>query len=107
MYFIRRDVRAVTKMNATEFRTDDEDKRNNGTVLQGELVALTWPDDHDYTKIERWLTPTSHAATLTGDTSETVTAETVREANRSEEHTSELQSRGHLVCRLLLEKKIY
>src|SRR5690625_5850012 len=29
---------------------------------------------------------------------ETITA-------RSEEHTSELQSRGHLVCRLLLEKK--
>src|SRR5439155_15680075 len=25
---------------------------------------------------------------------------------RSEEHTSELQSRGHLVCRLLLEEKI-
>src|SRR5690625_6015791 len=24
--------------------------------------------------------------------------------SRSEEHTSELQSRGHLVCRLLLEK---
>src|SRR5690625_6445601 len=28
-----------------------------------------------------------------------------RVAMRSEEHTSELQSRGHLVCRLLLEKK--
>src|SRR5437870_10845624 len=28
-----------------------------------------------------------------------------RSAPRSEEHTSELQSRGHLVCRLLLEKK--
>src|SRR5690625_3177157 len=27
------------------------------------------------------------------------------EVKRSEEHTSELQSRGHLVCRLLLEKK--
>src|SRR5690625_5784976 len=27
------------------------------------------------------------------------------DATRSEEHTSELQSRGHLVCRLLLEKK--
>src|SRR5690625_6779801 len=26
-------------------------------------------------------------------------------AERSEEHTSELQSRGHIVCRLLLEKK--
>src|SRR5207253_8230371 len=30
---------------------------------------------------------------------------TVSLASRSEEHTSELQSRGHLVCRLLLEKK--
>src|SRR2546422_4876286 len=29
----------------------------------------------------------------------------VRKYRRSEEHTSELQSRLHLVCRLLLEKK--
>src|SRR5438045_8261196 len=29
----------------------------------------------------------------------------VRELGRSEEHTSELQSLRHLVCRLLLEKK--
>src|SRR5436305_8381184 len=28
-----------------------------------------------------------------------------RRSRRSEEHTSELQSRPHLVCRLLLEKK--
>src|SRR2546429_4254206 len=32
-------------------------------------------------------------------------AESFRFAFRSEEHTSELQSRLHLVCRLLLEKK--
>src|SRR2546422_6220269 len=32
-------------------------------------------------------------------------AEVVRVEQRSEEHTSELQSRLHLVCRLLLEKK--
>src|SRR5207253_7474930 len=31
--------------------------------------------------------------------------EDIRARRRSEEHTSELQSRGHLVCRLLLEKK--
>src|SRR2546422_2372477 len=31
--------------------------------------------------------------------------EAALEAARSEEHTSELQSRLHLVCRLLLEKK--
>src|SRR5690625_7115216 len=29
----------------------------------------------------------------------------LNDGRRSEEHTSELQSRGHLVCRLLLEKK--
>src|SRR2546429_4495548 len=29
----------------------------------------------------------------------------LRRSDRSEEHTSELQSRLHLVCRLLLEKK--
>src|SRR2546429_6537542 len=39
-----------------------------------------------------------------------ITVEAVRqlglaEGTRSEEHTSELQSRLHLVCRLLLEKK--
>src|SRR5207253_7361600 len=36
----------------------------------------------------------------------TLREELLRDAPvRSEEHTSELQSRGHLVCRLLLEKK--
>src|SRR5690554_6973037 len=38
----------------------------------------------------------------------TVTSHEIRgpsHAHRSEEHTSELQSRPHLVCRLLLEKK--
>src|SRR5207253_11484238 len=33
------------------------------------------------------------------------TSSTMPSRRRSEEHTSELQSRGHLVCRLLLEKK--
>src|SRR2546421_1241391 len=33
------------------------------------------------------------------------TRETMRTRPRSEEHTSELQSRSDLVCRLLLEKK--
>src|SRR5439155_26905128 len=32
-------------------------------------------------------------------------AQVLLDIGRSEEHTSELQSRGHLVCRLLLEKK--
>src|SRR3712207_8102608 len=36
---------------------------------------------------------------------ELVHADLERDARRSEEHTSELQSRQYLVCRLLLEKK--
>src|SRR2546422_7923299 len=35
----------------------------------------------------------------------TAVREVARRVGRSEEHTSELQSRLHLVCRLLLEKK--
>src|SRR5690625_5587192 len=34
-----------------------------------------------------------------------VKSERYARIKRSEEHTSELQSRGHLVCRLLLEEK--
>src|SRR2546422_4469817 len=34
-----------------------------------------------------------------------VQLDTAKKIKRSEEHTSELQSRLHLVCRLLLEKK--
>src|SRR5690625_6769370 len=34
-----------------------------------------------------------------------IAEEILQSLKRSEEHTSELQSRGHLVCRLLLEKK--
>src|SRR5437870_10439563 len=37
--------------------------------------------------------------------SETTIGKWLKRVDRSEEHTSELQSRGHLVCRLLLEKK--
>src|SRR5690554_7686340 len=36
---------------------------------------------------------------------EPITLDSVSKIIRSEEHTSELQSRPHLVCRLLLEKK--
>src|SRR5258708_5259601 len=50
-----------------------------------------------------------HASVSTGKPAIEVTASTRRKTSsnsrRSEEHTSELQSPDHLVCRLLLEKK--
>src|SRR2546422_6923358 len=57
----------------------------------------------------RWRGATACTAKATGSASERCSSSTVTEsfggATRSEEHTSELQSRLHLVCRLLLEKK--
>src|SRR3712207_8889987 len=43
----------------------------------------------------------------TGSTSVASCTRTAPTPRRSEEHTSELQSRQYLVCRLLLEKKTY
>src|SRR5262245_63223733 len=49
--------------------------------------------------LRRLLGPDMAGAVVEGD------VESVDDAGRSEEHTSELQSLRHLVCRLLLEKK--
>src|SRR2546429_8797903 len=46
-----------------------------------------------------------HAFVIPTDEELLIARDTVRCILRSEEHTSELQSRLHLVCRLLLEKK--
>src|SRR2546422_4255645 len=40
-----------------------------------------------------------------GSTTDSIRSLSQQPTRRSEEHTSELQSRLHLVCRLLLEKK--
>src|ERR1035441_8073821 len=63
-----------------------------GAVL-GEAISLSDPS----------AAPNSPSITFTASTNPTATQITV--TSRSEEHTSELQSLRHLVCRLLLEKK--
>src|SRR5439155_23125940 len=58
-----------------------------------------------YTTLFRSIGPEVIAAAL-GPIEKAADKHGVRlDLERSEEHTSELQSRGHLVCRLLLEKK--
>src|SRR5207253_1087631 len=78
------------------------------------LICLYWLDSgtRRFNELRRLMPEISHkvlAATLRsleheGLICRTVYAE-IPPRVRSEEHTSELQSRGHLVCRLLLEKK--
>src|SRR5690606_41446525 len=49
--------------------------------------------------------PRRHARPYLGQRAGGIRRSVRRQSSRSEEHTSELQSRENLVCRLLLEKK--
>src|SRR2546429_4653311 len=64
------------------------------------LILRCWPESrHPLPRVGR------AALDLRRPTSRRLAATPLRATRRSEEHTSELQSRLHLVCRLLLEKK--
>src|SRR2546422_7927799 len=79
-------------------RTHGEDPRLRRIDHRGELIDVEHPQIRDGKGGARVLSGLEPTATgLVG--------ELARLAVRSEEHTSELQSRLHLVCRLLLEKK--
>src|SRR2546429_4885470 len=60
---------------------------------------------HDALPIYWWTAPSVYCATTKFGSASIARASRSTAASRSEEHTSELQSRLHLVCRLLLEKK--
>src|SRR5690625_6922421 len=81
---IRRPPRSTLFPYTTLFRSDGH--------LVGILSALRWFAEAPG---ERFCCRSYRAESSCGE----------RWVYRSEEHTSELQSRGHLVCRLLLEKK--
>src|SRR5690625_6596452 len=83
---------------------------NAGTVYEGDFVAGNIADDGNSTVGENALfydfpsiNGSEPAVVGGGDIAVAFNDEDA--TDRSEEHTSELQSRGHLVCRLLLEKK--
>src|SRR5437870_11184003 len=75
-----------------EVRRDVVDRRLGARGLEALGVA------DDPARHEPAVADSDHSESPTVDERKTV-------ERRSEEHTSELQSRGHLVCRLLLEKK--
>src|SRR5690625_5434493 len=76
---------------SAEYQTNSSNRTNGlaGTIgpVRGETRSYTLDRLHRQRRSTRFRGVSSDAAT------------------RSEEHTSELQSRGHLVCRLLLAKK--
>src|SRR5690625_6976788 len=93
-------------------------RASDGSVSHSILTPSTWFNaPAEGWKIHFHTTPSARGALTQGITTTTRTraepgtartswvASPSPSASRSEEHTSELQSRGHLVCRLLLEKK--
>src|SRR5690625_5311927 len=71
----------------------------NGSFVNGERITEVELSPND-----RVLLGTSIIKLLPFAESESTIPAAPPLPKRSEEHTSELQSRGHLVCRLLLEK---
>src|SRR3712207_9526802 len=67
-----------------------------------EIYTLSLHDALPISFISKWSAPGSAARSRAGRVQKTASR---TGAPRSEEHTSELQSRQYLVCRLLLEKK--
>src|SRR5690625_6970002 len=75
--------------------------RVDNLAEQFDVSSVTIRNDLDFLEKKGILHRTHGGALIRKNVYEDPTLE----EKRSEEHTSELQSRGHLVCRLLLEKK--
>src|SRR5690625_6681599 len=70
------------------------------TTLFRSLIYFAWSENlEDVEQVATLSNDAQQAALDSGGIALLISAD-----ERSEEHTSELQSRGHLVCRLLLEK---
>src|SRR5690625_6166807 len=89
-----------------EYKTDDARLTIEVVKKAVELGGLAL----NYTKADEFIYENNKVVGIIAEDQITgesfpIYAKKVINATRSEEHTSELQSRGHLVCRLLLEKK--
>src|SRR2546430_15700927 len=67
-----------------------------------EIYTLSLHDALPISSKTRWPSPQPHSSFISALPRQPIPWAT---CNRSEEHTSELQSQSNLVCRLLLEKK--
>src|SRR3989454_1264446 len=81
----------------------------NGVILRGGSIVAEWGDTHradmTFSVAKSYLAALAGLALMRGLVKDLDDPVHQREARRSEEHTSELQSPCNLVCRLLLEKK--
>src|SRR3712207_9012052 len=93
---IRRPPRSTLFPYTTLFRSDHYRTENNGSIFVPSLLVGSTPG--------KPLDAPSNLP-ITNVLQAVVSHYDEKASPRSEEHTSELQSRQYLVCRLLLEKK--
>src|SRR3712207_7044388 len=93
---IRRPPRSTLFPYTTLFRSRAEIRRLTALFDESFFADVTHPLLHEKMKKRLVLKQSPDSTSL---------RKAMRLAHRSEEHTSELQSRQYLVCRLLLEKK--
>src|SRR5690625_6960858 len=78
-------------------------------VLAGCADRIVTDSDYEVPRFDRpsveHISPRNTSVNVPTDAPVSIWFDMLMDEERSEEHTSELQSRGHLVCRLLLEKK--
>src|SRR2546429_5079086 len=98
---IRRPPRSTLFPYTTLFRSWTGERIEGGREITREVDLETMPL---YVRAGSIL-PLGPLKQYTGEQVDQPLAVLIYPGNRSEEHTSELQSRLHLVCRLLLEKK--
>src|SRR5439155_10832095 len=98
---------AKQRINFTPVKSD-QTSTSSADLADGVRVRIQQNGE----TLEQWVpagwqvtVPTSPSETMIAYGWKTAPLPIGVELLRSEEHTSELQSRGHLVCRLLLEKK--
>src|SRR5258708_26983509 len=100
---IRRPPRSTLFPYTTLFRSIGADVVITDKACQGKALFVITGDDVSVRNLTftRARVPDGNGAGIRAE------GVNLRVEHRSEEHTSELQSPDHLVCRLLLEKKKY
>src|SRR2546429_4578348 len=86
----------------------ESDAEHTAELPAPDPTAHAHPGEHRMSQTDTWIAPAPPARLTEPSAPATRAAPApppATRATRSEEHTSELQSRLHLVCRLLLEQK--
>src|SRR3712207_8671250 len=99
---IRRPPRSTLFPYTTLFRSISDLQTHHPEAKVDVEGGMIWPPMERTEKIAELF---DHAHRLAADIGFELKEGLAGGASRSEEHTSELQSRQYLVCRLLLEKK--